>query len=303
MYVLEPGGHVFLLRFLPDSRRLLAGRMTDESVTFAILSLPDGKAVDLPLPRLEQWPWFYSGCGPTVAVHPSGETGYIAWGGKLFSFGTVADRPVPPAVTAHQVVLSPDGTRLLTADLASQQKSVSAFQWTGKSFESLWTRPQGHRFTNVAAFLPDGDRFLTIDLESGVSLHDFADGEPKATARYPASHSYQPQLSADGRLLGIIGYASWYLYDTASLGKPRKITANKSSGDYVSFAFHPNGRTMAMIHGGPTLVKIHDLETLGKVRIYKWKLGPLGAVAYSPDGTLGAAGSKDGRIVVWDSEG
>ena len=30
------------------------------------------------------------------------------------------------------------------------------------------------------------------------------------------------------------------------------------------------------------------------------KLGPLQSVAYSPNGDLGAAGSEDWRIVVWD---
>ncbi len=33
---------------------------------------------------------------------------------------------------------------------------------------------------------------------------------------------------------------------------------------------------------------------------WNWKLGPFQSVAYSPDGTVGAAGSEDGRIVVWD---
>jgi WD40 repeat protein len=36
------------------------------------------------------------------------------------------------------------------------------------------------------------------------------------------------------------------------------------------------------------------------VHKWNWKLGPLRSVAYSPDGTLGAAGSEDGRVVVWD---
>ena len=57
---------------------------------------------------------------------------------------------------------------------------------------------------------------------------------------------------------------------------------------------------MAVIHGGPTLVKVYDLGTLKQIHKWTWKLGPLRSVAYSPDGTVGAAGSDDGRIVVWD---
>ena len=57
---------------------------------------------------------------------------------------------------------------------------------------------------------------------------------------------------------------------------------------------------MAVIHGGPTLVTVYDVETLKPVHKWNWKLGPLRSVAYSPDGTVGAASSEDRRIVVWD---
>jgi WD40 repeat protein len=58
-----------------------------------------------------------------------------------------------------------------------------------------------------------------------------------------------------------------------------------------------------MIHGGPTLVKEYELPGLRLRHRYKWSVGALESVAYSPDGTLGAAGSADGRVVVWDVEG
>ncbi len=306
MNVLDAGGgRVFLLQFFPDSRRLLVGRETAErSVVFSILTLPDGRPVDLALPRLESQSSYFSGCGPHVAIHPSGEFCHVAWEGQLFAFRTDDGQslPVPPDIKAYQVVISRDGRRLLASDLTSQKKKLFALEASGETFKPTWAMPQGDRFANVAGFLMDGDRFISIDFETGVSIRRYADGEVEKSARYPAGYSYQPQLSPDRRFLGIIGYSSWYLYDTADLRKPRRITSSRSSGDYVSFAFHPGGKTMAMIHGGPTLVKIHDLETLKQVRTYKWKLGPLGAVAYSPDGTLGAAGSRDGRIVLWDSD-
>ena len=120
-----------------------------------------------------------------------------------------------------------------------------------------------------------------------------------------------PQLVASANLgakvialagIGLIGYGKMYFWDLTTLDKPRKIGGSSSFGDFRSFAFHPNGKTVAVIHGGPTLVKVYDLSTLERVRDWKWKLGPLQSVAYSPDGNLGAAGSKDGRIVVWDVE-
>jgi WD40 repeat protein len=113
----------------------------------------------------------------------------------------------------------------------------------------------------------------------------------------------QPQISPDGTRLGLVGYGSMYVWDLTTLEKPRKISGSSNFGDFRSFAFHPNGKTVAVIHGGPTLVKVYDLATLERVQTWKWKLGPLTSVAFSPDGTLGAAGSEDGRIIVWDVDG
>jgi WD40 repeat protein len=58
---------------------------------------------------------------------------------------------------------------------------------------------------------------------------------------------------------------------------------------------------MALL-GASTLVKFFDAETGELLRKFQWKLGPLRCVAFSPDGTLAAAGSEDGKIVVWDMD-
>jgi WD40 repeat protein len=57
---------------------------------------------------------------------------------------------------------------------------------------------------------------------------------------------------------------------------------------------------VAVLQRVTPLVEVYDLATLELVATWAWQLGPLGCVAFSPDGTLGAAGSNDGRVVVWD---
>ena len=47
-------------------------------------------------------------------------------------------------------------------------------------------------------------------------------------------------------------------------------------------------------------MKFLDAGTGAVIRKFNWKLGPLVSVAFSPDGTLAAAGSAGGKIVVWD---
>src|SRR4051812_30616129 len=75
MRVLKVGGDVFLLRFLPDNRRLVVGTADEEQkVTFGVLSLPDGERVPLKVPRadLDSW-WYHAWYGNVIAVPPSGE--------------------------------------------------------------------------------------------------------------------------------------------------------------------------------------------------------------------------------------
>jgi WD40 repeat protein len=302
MLVLQAGDSVIRLQFLPDGRRLLAWLLSAQRVVnLDVWTLPAGGRVRLPVPRLGVDSWWNSAFqGHAVAVHPSGESCYVAWEGQLFAFRTTdgTPQPVPEGVRANQAILSPGGDRLLAADLTHGRRQLAALTVDASGDTVVWRRPQPPQFRHVAGFLPDGERFVTIS--DRVCINRFATGDEQAATRYPAGHAYQPQLSPDGRHLGVIGYGSMYLFDTAALGKPRRITSTRTYGNFISFAFHPDGRTLAVIHGGPTLVKIYDLETLRLVRKYNWKLGPLASVAFSPDGMLGAAGSRDGRIVLWD---
>ena len=302
MHILEAGARVFLLRFTPDSRRLLSGvRSNGQSVHFDLWTLPEGDRVRLDLPPLniESW-WFWAWYGSAAAVHPSGDGLYLAWDGQLFAFRTDdgAALPVPAGVKAHQVVISPGGDRLLTVYITDDHRQLTALTLTGTRGRVVWQHDMPQVLRHVGGFLPDGERFVTV--EDRVRVRAFDTGAEVASAPYPANRAYHPQVSPDGRHLGVIGYTSMYVYDLPALGKPRRITGSRSSGDFVSFAFHPGGRALAVIHGGPTLVKVYDPATLRPTQTYRWKLGPLGCVAYSPDGTLGAAGSDDGRIVVWD---
>jgi WD40 repeat protein len=295
MRILQVGESVFLLQFVPGGRLLVGTLSSERVVSFDLMALGDGGRVRLALPRLNIESWWYSGYGNPVAVHPSGEWCYVAWEGRLYSF-RMADgkpRPVPEGIRANRVVIAPGGDRLLAAESTYEGFRLSAL--TGDTVTWSHDLP-GLR--HVAGFLPDGERFVTVGRE--VQVRTFAADEEIAATRYPTYNANQPQLSADGRHLGVIGYSCMYLYDTAALGKPRRIGGTRSCGDFVSFAFHPGGTRLAVIHGGPTLVKLYDLATLKLVFKFNWKVGALGCVTFSPDGMLGAVGTQDGRIVLWD---
>lgn len=216
---------------------------------------------------------------------------FIAWGDRLHAFRTADGKrlPVRADVRANQVVLSSDGKSLLAAHRSESGSELFAVRPGGRGGSVLWNAWQVQSFAQVAGFLPDGKRFVAVDDE--VRIRSIATSTDLTVGRYKAVGTQQPRISPDGRNLGLIGYGKMYFWDLTTLARPRRIGGTSSFGDFRSLAFHPDGKTVAVIHGGPTLVKVYNLDTLKLVHQWTWKLGRLGSVAYSPDGTLGTAGS------------
>jgi WD40 repeat protein len=152
----------------------------------------------------------------------------------------------------------------------------------------------------LGGFLPDGERFVTVERDR-VSIRSFVTGEYLATSKQFAYGLFHSQVSADGRFWGGFGPSSFNCFPLDPLGAPQRF--KRTGGERApihSFAFHPAAKFLAVIRGGPTLVKMYTVEGLKQTATFNWKVGPLNEVVFSPDGTLAAAGGRDGRIVVWD---
>jgi WD40 repeat protein len=298
MLILDAGCPVKVLRFAPDGR-LLAGsgypngrhQSLREPASIDVWSLPAGTRVRVPLTDAS---WERPN---ELAVHPTGNRVWGTFQGTTFLFDLTTGEQFDgdQRLGLNSVALSPDGRRMVGEERGENQILL----FGSENDSHTWTLSLGLETVHLAGFLPDGDRFVTV--HERVSVRSFAaGGEEVAAAKYPTYNINQPQVSPDGRHLGVIGYSCMYVYDVPAPGKPRRIGGSSAFGDFRSFAFHPAGRALAVIHGGPTLVKLYDLATLTLKHKLNWKLGPLLSVAFSPDGTLAAAGSADGRIVVWD---
>jgi WD40 repeat protein len=64
-------------------------------------------------------------------------------------------------------------------------------------------------------------------------------------------------------------------------------------------AVHPSGRFFVTV-ANDGVARYWDLDSLKQTQAFAWKVGKLGCVAISPDGTLAAAGGETGKVVLWD---
>lgn len=106
--------------------------------------------------------------------------------------------------------------------------------------------------------------------------------------------------SADCRWLAGQNKNALRIWSLADLGKPPIERINPGSKKiFTDIAFHPSGRYLAATSTDET-VKFYETESWQVARTFSWRIGKLVGVAFSPDGALAAAGSDDGRIVIWD---
>jgi hypothetical protein len=153
MLVLDAGAHVTQIRFLPDGR-LLVGTWAAGDAEVAIWPLPSGPRVVIPLSVRQVWD------EPNrVAVAPAGDRMYFTFG-ALQTYSTADGSVIPdgPAGPASQVIVSPDGQRLVTAYRETNGDTVL----TGHTAagETAWRTTYAHHeykiLAGFARLLPPG---------------------------------------------------------------------------------------------------------------------------------------------------
>jgi len=135
-----------------------------------------------------------------------------------------------------------------------------------------------------------------------VQIRDAEKGTVLVSVQFDASDPLeQIVFSADGtKLLARSSGRIVKVFD-AITGQPAGELVHPGRPYVSGMAVHPNGTVACSRNNGT--VCFWDLEKRELVRTLDWKLGKLMSVAFSPDGTIGAAGTEDGQVVVWDVDG
>lgn len=157
---------------------------------------------------------------------------------------------------------------------------------------------------------PAGDRFAMFTRPSGgerwwsrplrLEVRDCATGAELAAGTYPYSYTCPLRFHPAGEQVSGVHEMTLLVWPLPEGGEPRRAR-NDSRKHFTALAYHPDGRRLFATSNDET-VHVFDAHSLERVGRYTWQLDRLSAVALSADGTLAAAGSANGDVVVWDLE-
>lgn len=182
--------------------------------------------------------------------------------------------------------------------------------WSFPEMKLLWRldkwEPHTY-FRTGAAVSADGTRvaFATnvgsFPCKQFVTVHDTNTGESVARWELETTTAYdQFAYSACGtKLFARSAARTVEVFDALTGAKAGELVHTGRA--FVSgLAVHPNG-TIACTRANGT-VTLWNAQALSADRVLDWKAGRLAGVAFSADGALGAAGTEDGKVIVWDAD-
>ncbi len=180
--------------------------------------------------------------------------------------------------------------------------------WGLPNMDLLWKedRWDAHARFNFPLAIDPAKYRLAVPVQTGgthptqfVSLREAATG--KQLTRVPldaADPVKQLAFTADGsKLLARTADRKVQLFD-ATTGAAAGELVHPGRSFVSGVAVHPRGPVACARTNGT--VTFWDADTRAQLRTLDWKAGRLASVAFSPDGALAAAGTEDGKIVVWD---
>ncbi len=190
----------------------------------------------------------------------------------------------------NAIALSPDGKTLASAgqdfhvklwDIAAQKERATLRHNANPRIPKEQVRAHDNPVQAVA-FSPDGKTLASGSMDATVRVWDLATGEDKTILRCHNIYVIAVAFSPDGETLAAAGGAAPAAFD-------RTIR--------WSFDEVPKDERYYREIGE---IKVWDVATWTERRIFQSDTGRVNSVAFSPDGTVLAAGLREGTIRLWD---
>jgi WD40 repeat protein len=276
---------------------------------------PDGAALFAPTWQgVQVWRPFLAGGAPTSlparhihSLHftPDGKGLYAS--GYALHYADLTTGVVTELAEGGRALwftLSHGGDRYITDDrrIGREVQYAIARSTTGTV---LWQQPLN--WWGQPLFLPGDEEFIAVvnagtgsEWQFRIATHRAATGDEVRRSAPLAGQVREWILSPDGSLVAC-SYTVWiHIYPLREpFDKPRATIRNDNRKEFTGIAFHLSGKYLAATSNDET-VKLYDTTTWEVARTFTWQIGRMRSIAFSPDGTLAAAGSDKGKVVVWD---
>jgi WD40 repeat protein len=210
-----------------------------------------------------------------------------------------------PIVNA--VVPSADGTRVIS-DHGFSDYCLIGWRYAEGEWIRSWTVPTSDIAVESLTLSTDGGLFAMIARPTlgapgrvsprHVEVRDGASGAVLGTGNYPYNERGPLLLAPDASQLVGSNDMTLMVWPVPALGEPR-LVRNDTRKHFTAMAYHPAGRHLFATSNDET-VHVFDATSWDRTARFTWQIGKLNAVAVSADGTLAAAGSDNGDIVIWD---
>ncbi|VTT97065.1 (myosin heavy-chain) kinase : (Myosin heavy-chain) kinase OS=Calothrix sp. PCC 6303 GN=Cal6303_2739 PE=4 SV=1: WD40: WD40: WD40 [Gemmataceae bacterium] len=291
-------GRVTVLAFSPDGKTLAAG-------TYLRLDVWDVAAGTVDSAEMVYW----AALPGSLRFDPKGRHLLLGVG----SNGGV--RVINPRTWGVQeagkfdsnlVAVSPTGLVLAAGG------RIAAFGLTAKGLgPRKWAKSLSPDILEGLDFYPDGKRFVTVErhfvrgarnewqVVVRVRVRDAGSGLVLHSAPSSGEVGGQPSVSPDGASVAYAAEKFVIVHHGGDVTRFVKVP-NATKKPVTGVAFHPTGRFLA-VASGDTTVRFHDRDANWAVaKTFDWQVRGLKSVAFSPDGTLAAAGGEKGQVVLWD---
>ena len=290
MFILDGESPANGLAFTVDGSRLVVWR---QARVLEVWELQTGKRLHA------NGSFWYASSQASFALHPEVRVAFVA--DHAISVASLdgaeeVSRVEPGRV--WRVIASPDGQWVIASGRSRGEDRLFGLRYSEDgALRPVWEVPPYADLESVGAFV-GGDRFVSVCTRRLV-VRRVTTGEVLSTVTHSSNQISHTAATLDGSRLAAMGYAKLYVWDTANWGKPSRVEVNNGH-PFATFAIHPTRPLVATVQWRQTLVKLFDTRSGKMASRFQWKLGELLSVAFSPDGTLAAAGSAGGKIVVWD---
>jgi WD40 repeat protein len=229
----------------------------------------------------------------------------------IFDLRTCELTPFPRAEGGQRfLALSPDGHRVVAAHWLNGNRPCRIDCWPAERVGTgrpLWSVTSPRDGCLRPRFLSD-DRFALPESPAAPRFtqrtycHVIRSVKNGSVLDESPTFDFYPDWDAtspDGKWIAGAMERRIHVWSVADFRSPPIEWENDTRSSFTDIVFHPSGKYLAATSNDKT-VKFYDTTTWKLAKTFTWDIGKMRSIAFPPDGTLAAAGSDKGKVIVWD---